>query len=265
MRHLPALLAAVTFALALLAGLQAWQVLLAPAPVLQVQVDLPAGAALQPEHVRVVYIPAKGRPAAAVAAPADLAGYHAATPLVAGQWLLEGHLSVEPPPSPAERLAAYRLGLPASAGGGGLALPGAPITDATPLRLAMGGDAPATLTGAGPSAVQRPTADPALWPEPRAKPAPEPLRVISLPIQAARAPTGNLQPGQRVDVLAAYPPRPGAPTRAPEVLLESVAVFEAGETAVLLWVTTSEAVVAAAAVEAGAAVYLLLVPAEEGA
>ncbi len=94
---LPLTLALVTFALALLSGGYAYNQLLRTVPALVAVQDLPAGTELTPDMVRVIRVPAGGRPPRALFGPGQIAGKYAEVPLFAEQVITERHVTGEPP------------------------------------------------------------------------------------------------------------------------------------------------------------------------
>lgn len=108
--HLPLLLAAAAFLLALFAGARQWQAHFRTVPILRVQAPVAAGQPVPAAAVAVVQVPAGGRPPGALTGTGALAGRWARVPLLPGETLLEAHLTAEPPPlALADRLPPGRL------------------------------------------------------------------------------------------------------------------------------------------------------------
>lgn len=95
--RLPLTLALVTFALTLLAGGYTYSNLFRTVPALLAVRDLPAGAELTPDLVRVVQVPAGGRVAQALYGPGQITGMYAAVPLFAEEVLTTRHITAQAP------------------------------------------------------------------------------------------------------------------------------------------------------------------------
>jgi len=95
--RLPLTLALVTFALTLLAGGYAYSNLFRTVSALVAVRDLPAGTELTPDLVRVIAVPAGGRPAQALYGPGQIAGLYAAVPLFAEEVLTARHVTTQQP------------------------------------------------------------------------------------------------------------------------------------------------------------------------
>lgn len=94
---LPLTLALVTFALALLSGGYAYNQILRTQPALVAVRDVPAGAELAPDMVKVIRIPAGGRPPRSLFGPGQITGKYAGVALFADQVITERHITEEPP------------------------------------------------------------------------------------------------------------------------------------------------------------------------
>lgn len=94
---LPLTLALVTFALALLSGGYTYNQVLRTVPALVAVHDVAAGTELTPAMVKVIRVPAGGRPARSLFGPGQIVGKYAAVPLFADGVLTERHVTTEPP------------------------------------------------------------------------------------------------------------------------------------------------------------------------
>lgn len=95
--NLPLTLALVAFLLSLLAGGYAYQTFFRTVPALVAVSDIAPGAEIAPEMVRVVRMPAGGRPPGALYGPGQVFGMYAAAPVFAQQVITARHISDRPP------------------------------------------------------------------------------------------------------------------------------------------------------------------------
>ncbi len=93
----PLYLALITFVLALIAGGYAYNQFLRTVPALIAVQDVPAGAELTREVVRVIRVPAGGTPPQALFGPGQITGMYAAVPLFADQIITARHITDRPP------------------------------------------------------------------------------------------------------------------------------------------------------------------------
>lgn len=96
----PLVLAGLTFAAALLAGLYGYRSLVQAVPVVTAVRDLPVGTELSLDLLRVEQIPAGGRPPEALYGPGQAVGRFTAMPLLAGHPITERQLEPQSAASP---------------------------------------------------------------------------------------------------------------------------------------------------------------------
>lgn len=121
---MPFTLAAIAFVLALLSGAHAYNSLLRTVPALVAVRDIEPGTEIRPEDVRVIRIPAGGRPPRSLWGPGQIAGMHAAVPLFAEQVITSRHITATPPstaelpePGPGQRIISVPIRSEAALGG----------------------------------------------------------------------------------------------------------------------------------------------------
>lgn len=95
--RLPLMVALVAFGLTLVSGAYAYNSLFRTVPALVAVQDLAQGAELTAELVRVVRLPAGGRPARGLFGPGQVAGMYATVPLFADELLTDQHITSEQP------------------------------------------------------------------------------------------------------------------------------------------------------------------------
>lgn len=121
---MPFTLAGIAFALALLSGAYAYNNLLRTVPALVALRDIEPGTEILPGHVRVIRIPAGGRPPRSLWGPGQIAGMYAAVPLFAEQVITSRHVTADPPsaaelpePGPGQRIVSVPVRSEAALGG----------------------------------------------------------------------------------------------------------------------------------------------------
>lgn len=95
--RLPVMVALVAFCLTLVSGAYTYNRLFRTVPALVVVQDVPQGAELSADLVRVVRLPAGGRPDQALFGPGQVAGMYAAVPLFADELLTGRHITAAQP------------------------------------------------------------------------------------------------------------------------------------------------------------------------